>query len=121
MSEDLTAIFKTLRPFYSKHAGFCVALNDDASRYHLGTHEVREKDGYRTGFGGVEIKKNYVSAHLMPVYVHPDMLDTISPDLKKRMQGKSCFNFKKPDPPLFEELSNLIDAGLARFKDDGKL
>ncbi len=31
----------------------------------------------------------------------------MSPDLKKRMQGKSCFNFKTPDPVLFEELAAL--------------
>lgn len=121
MSQDLTAIFKVLRPLFSAHAQTCVLLHDDPSRYYLGTHEVREKDGYRTGFGGVEIKKNYVSAHLMPVYVHPDLLENLSPELKKRMQGKSCFNFKKPDERLFAELDNLIKAGMKRFEEDGKL
>ena len=121
MNRDLTEIFKSLRPLFSEHSDTCVVLSDGPIRYYLGTHEVREKDGYRTGFGGVEIKKNYVSAHLMPIYVHSDMLENLSPQLRKRMQGKSCFNFKKADQPLFEELRDLINAGVSRFKEDGKL
>src|SRR5689334_6070826 len=54
-------------------------------------------------FAAVQIKKNYVSFYLMPVYMYPDLLKGISPELKKRMQGKSCFNFKKMDPKLLEE------------------
>lgn len=121
MNQDLETIFNYLRPFFSEHADTCVLLSDDTTRYYLGTHEVRAKDGYRTGFGGVEIKKNYVSAHLMPVYLHPDMLENLSPQLLKRMQGKSCFNFKKVDPQLFEELNGLIRVGISRFKAGGKL
>lgn len=121
MADDLTDIFAALRPFYSGHADACVVLRDEATAYYLGTHEVRVRDGYRTDFGGVEVKKAYVSAHLMPVYVHPDMLDQISPALRKRMQGKSCFNFKKIDMGLFAELATLINAGITRFKSDGRL
>jgi hypothetical protein len=51
-------------------------------------------------FGAVQIKRNYVSYHLMPVYVFPDLLDDISARLRQRMQGKSCFNFTVPDESL---------------------
>ncbi|MCQ0090786.1 hypothetical protein [Roseovarius sp. M141] len=121
MTPDLTSIFATLRPLYSRHAGKCVVLADTPDRYWLGTHEVRARDGYRTDFGGVQIGKAYVSAHLMAVYIHPDMLADLSPELRKRMQGKSCFNFKKPDAQLFDELSRVVAAGIARFQDDGRL
>lgn len=40
----------------------------------------------------------------MPVYKNPSLLDNISDELKQRMQGKSCFNFKKNDPGLIKEL-----------------
>jgi len=40
-------------------------------------------------FGGVQIKKNYLGFYLMPVYVNPKLLDGISTELKKSMQGKS--------------------------------
>lgn len=58
-------------------------------------------------FGGVRAGKAYVSYHLMPVYSHPSLAAAISPALRKRMQGKSCFNFKAADPVLFAELAAL--------------
>jgi hypothetical protein len=62
-------------------------------------------------FGAVKIGKRYVSFHLMPVYVHPDLLNGISPKLRKRMQGKSCFNFTAPDEVLFAQLGRLTRSG----------
>ena len=47
----------------------------------------------------------------MPVYVEPSLLDGISPGLRRRMQGKSCFNFAKVDEALFAELEDLTRAG----------
>ena len=62
-------------------------------------------------FGGVQIKKNYVSYHLMPVYMNPGLLNDLSPELRKRMQGKSCFNFNKVDEKLFSDLRKLTQKG----------
>lgn len=67
-------------------------------------------------FGSVRVKKNYVSYYLMPVYIYPDLLNGISDGLKRRMQGKSCFNFKTVDPVLFQELAELTEASSARMK-----
>jgi len=39
----------------------------------------------------------------------------MSPELKRRMQGKSCFNFKEIDEKLFKELARLTKAGAAKF------
>ena len=47
----------------------------------------------------------------MPVYVDPGLLDDVSPELRKRMQGKSCFNFTSVDEPLFAELGDLDGCG----------
>jgi hypothetical protein len=52
----------------------------------------------------------------MPVYVCPDLLDGMSDGLKKRMQGKSCFNFTAPDAALFDELAQLTRAGFERYQ-----
>ena len=121
MSGEFGQIFERIRALFKAHESRCVVLTDEPDRYYLGTHEIRPKDGYRTQFGGVEVKKNYVSAHLMPVYAHPDLLDAASPGLRKRMQGKSCFNFNRMDEPLLAELGDLIDRGADRFKADGRL
>ncbi|HAL15861.1 MAG TPA: hypothetical protein DCP32_03635 [Anaerolineaceae bacterium] len=70
-------------------------------------------------FGSVQLRKNYVSFYLMPVYVFPDLLNDISDSLRKRMQGKSCFNFRQTDPALFEELAVLTRAGFERYRSAG--
>ena len=58
-------------------------------------------------FGAVQVKKSYVSYHLMPLYALPSLAAQVSPALAKRMQGKSCFNFKQAEPELFGELAAL--------------
>jgi hypothetical protein len=118
---DLPETFLRLRALFTPLAPACVVLHDEPHRYYLGTHELRAKDGYRTWFGGVEIKKSYVSAHLIPVYAHPDLLAPVSEALKKRMQGKSCFNFKHLDEQLFAELNTLVRAGAERFAKEGRI
>lgn len=76
------------------------------------------KPGEPMWFGGVRVGKAYVSYHLMPVYTHPDLAAKISPALKKRMQGKSCFNFKVADEALFDELEALTREGAALYRAD---
>jgi hypothetical protein len=55
----------------------------------------------------------------MPVYVFPDLLASVSPALRKRMQGKSCFNFRHVDHELLHELASLVAAGHARYVQAG--
>ncbi|MGA6539642.1 hypothetical protein ACPEH7_16065 [Stenotrophomonas sp. NPDC101269] len=57
----------------------------------------------------------------MPIYVFPELLSDISPALKKRMQGKSCFNFDALDLALLQELQRLVEQGVARYENAGKL
>ena len=97
--ESLKALLKK----YEKHLSV-KSYKKDAFNLYAGYSEKYKRDIY---FGGVEIKKNYVSFHLMPVYINPKLLKDISPNLKKRMQGKSCFNFKSIDPAQIEELAHL--------------
>ncbi|MBF8290765.1 MAG: hypothetical protein HW391_1733 [Chloroflexi bacterium] len=63
---------------------------------------------------GTRIGKSYVSFHLMSVYTDPELMRSMSPELRKRMQGKSCFNFTKIDEPLFAELGSLAAKGIER-------
>jgi hypothetical protein len=70
-------------------------------------------------FGAVQLKKAYVSFHLMPVYLQPALLAAVSPALKARMQGKSCFNFAVVEPALLEELGALTRASYASYQSQG--
>lgn len=94
--DQFPALFQRLRALYAEHETAGVLLRDEPTVYSLGTHQVR-KDSYRAWFGGVEIRKNYVSVHLMPVCLHPDLLNGLSPALPRRMQGRACFNFMSID------------------------
>ena len=75
----------------------------------LGAPTEKYPDGLM--FGAVNLGKRYVSYHLMCVYKAPDQPAAMSPQLHKRMQGKSCFNFTKVDEALFDELSAITVAG----------
>jgi hypothetical protein len=66
----------------------------------------------------VKIGKRSVSFHLFPIYVHPNLVDGMSPELRKRTHGKSCFNFIEIDPALMVELERLPPAGFARCQED---
>ena len=117
----LEAVFEDLRGLFTPFQAWAGLVSDTPTRFHLGAHEVRARDGYRTAFGGVQIGKRYVSVHLMPLYVHPDLLDGMSPALRRRMQGKSCFNFRQVDPDLRAELAALVRRCAVRFASDGRL
>jgi hypothetical protein len=56
---------------------------------------------------------------LMLVYVEPKLLEDISSELKKRMQGKSCFNFSRIDEELFKELAVITERSYPAYKDRG--
>jgi hypothetical protein len=113
VERDLQPIFTALKALMQPLESKLVLKSDDPERYYLDSHR-RRADGYVFGFGGVEIKKNYVSYHLLPVYETPALLEGISENLRKRMQGKSCFNFKTLEPDLTIELRELTARAFAR-------
>ena len=51
----------------------------------------------------------------MPIYAFSDLDGALSPELRRRKQGKSCFNFTTVDEPLLAELATLIAAGFERY------
>ena len=111
---EFPIIFENLKSILKLYAKKLIVKSDTADSYSL-DGSYREKWKKELFFGAAQIKKNYVSFYLMPVYMRPDLLKNISPELKKHMQGKSCFNFKKIEKPLFEELSQLTEQGFERF------
>ena len=117
MSEqiDFQATFARLKKILSKYEKRLTVTVDKPGSYSLDA-AYSEKYKRNVFFGSVVIKKNYVSFYLMPVYIFPDLLKGISPALKKRMQGKSCFNFTAVDEALFKELEALTKRGFERFQ-----
>ena len=102
-----------LRAILKPYASKMHVTADDDTWYAVDMAPEAERNP-TTYFGGVRKGKRYVSFYLMPVYVDPGLLDGASPELRRRMQGKSCFNFTRVDEPLMNELEALTRAGYER-------
>jgi hypothetical protein len=111
---DFDDTFAKLKVVLEPFAAKLIVVADTPVHYSLETPHVM-KNKHRLFFAGIKIGKAYVSYYLMPVYACPEIRAAISPELKKRMQGKSCFNFSSPDEKLFKELARLTRLGFKRF------
>lgn len=119
LKPDFTPVFEKLKAILKPYEKRCTVKSDTATVYYL-DGPYSEKWKKELYFASTHIKKNYVSFYLMPVYMYPDLLKGISPELRKHMQGKSCFNFKQVEPALFKELAALTKKGYERFeKEEG--
>lgn len=115
---ELEDVFAELRARMLSQLAELTLVEDSATRLSADTSHIM-KNGKPLWFGGVEIRKRYVSYHLMLVYVNPSLLDAVSPALRRRMQGKSCFNFSSIDPELFDELDLLTAASRDDYRRQG--
>jgi len=114
-SAEFEATFDTLRRVLKPYEKDLAVVADEPGRYYLKSRTARNASGSAIWFGGVEIRKSYVSFHLIPVYADPKLLKKASPSLLKRMQGKSCFNFTSIDPAHVDELSTMTRKGFDGF------
>jgi hypothetical protein len=109
---DVFAALKNLLKPHQKH----LSVNADKPAYYAVDMRAVLYRGKPLYFAGVRLGGGYVSYYLMPVYGNPALQKQMSPELKKRMQGKACFNFTAVDPVLFGQLAQLAAAGLECFK-----
>ena len=118
-NEAFTAAFHSLKALFEPYAEDLVLVHDTDTNYYLNCPKNPHRDDKAHYFGSVTIRKNYVSFYLMPIYTHPGLASSISPELNKRKQGKSCFNFKTERPELFQELAGLVKAGYETYEGGG--
>jgi hypothetical protein len=107
MADALEPVFVELRERLLRAGKDMILAQDEAGNVVLKTSWNEPGKNQPAWFGAVQLKKNYVSWHLMPLYALPTLRDGVPPELEKRMQGKSCFNFKKVEPELFDALERL--------------
>ncbi|MFN7725838.1 MAG: hypothetical protein ACK5QH_12290 [Rubrivivax sp.] len=119
-TQDLTPVYAALHGVLAPYAAKLDTKKDDGTELYVDTHHV-QKNKKPLFFGAVQVKKAYVSFHLMPVYLQPALLAAVSPALKARMQGKSCFNFAVVEPALLEELGALTRASYASYQSQGRV
>ena len=114
--QPLEATFKTLRKVLQPYERTLLVAVDEPGNYQLSSPAMSDRIGRPLFVAAVQTKKRYVTFHLMPVYACPDLVKGLSPSLRKRMQGKSCFNFTSIGPRDARELSALTKKGIARYR-----
>lgn len=107
---DFTAVFDELRRLVLEAAPGARAAVDAPGDLVLHSRDTDPRTGKPIWFGAVAVKRSYVAYHLFPLYEDPDLGTALSPELVRRRHGKSCFNFKTVEPPLFEALAELTRA-----------
>jgi hypothetical protein len=111
---DLTTVHDRLRNILRPYGDKLQLTKDGPEGLTL---EIPGLEGKPWGYvAGTRLGKRYVSYYLMPVYESPGALETMSPALRRRMQGKSCFNFSSIDESLFEELAAVTAQSIPGFE-----
>lgn len=113
---NFQSTFETLRAVLERNSKNLIVSADKPGDFQVASATLKDRSGRPLFLGAVQIRKNYVSYHLIPVYAVPKLLKTLSPDLKKRMQGKSCFNFTTVEKTHAKELDALTKAGFEAMK-----
>jgi hypothetical protein len=124
MSKEFDSVFAHLRAILKRQSGSLSVADDGPKRFCL---EAPIGPATLKSWGGkakrktipvawTEIGKAYVSFHLMGLEAASS---AISPALKARLQGKTCFNFSAPDRTLFEELETVTARSIAALRKAG--
>jgi hypothetical protein len=120
VASDFADVFAALKPILGKYASRLSVKADTAVEYTLLTKSPSpfpQHKGQPMYFGTVRLGKAYVSYHLVPIYMHRPLTESIRPALKKHMQGKACFNFKRvPEAALMNELKQLTAASFEQWR-----
>ena len=88
---EFPGVFARLKAILTPYAPRMVVVKDDKTWYYLDT-KFNGRNKRPIMFAATRIGKSYVSFYLMCVYCVPKWIAEMSPALKKRMQGKACFN-----------------------------
>lgn len=127
MASNHDSTFQALREVLRAHANGLTVSADTPERFCLeaptGPATVAAWGGERRRptlqVAWVKRGKAYVSYHLMGLYGNTALVAALSPALRARMQGKTCFNFRRPDAKLLAELDRVTAASIAGLKRAG--
>ena len=128
MPSELQSIFVTLRAILEKHSEGLSVTDNTINRYalegHAGPATLRAWGGKikrpLVPVAWVEIGKTGVNYHLMGIYGNAKLCDGMSKQLKARLTGKSCFNFRTQEHvSLANELEQLTTDALVAFDTAG--
>ena len=120
-TDAFAGTFQTLRSILERNGGRMKVVADTDTEFSRASPTMTDRTGRPLFAAGVQVRKSYVSYHLMPLYMNRALMATVPAALRKRMQGKACFNFKTIDAALLKELAQLTKVSLKRFKELAKV
>ena len=111
---EFEAVHDRLKAIIRRHAdGLAITKDGPAGM----TLEVPGLEGKPWGYvAGTRLGKSYVSFYLMPLYASPELEASLSPELRRRKQGKACLNFTKVDDALLGELDDLAGRTIPGYR-----
>jgi hypothetical protein len=126
-NSELRSVFDRLRELLAARASASTLAYDTPDRYGLeapvGPATLRSWGGKlrmpKIPIAWVEIRKAYVSYHLMGVDGNAKLLASLSEALRARMQGKACFNFRTLDETPLRELEAVTAESFAGLRRAG--
>lgn len=127
-SPEFAQVFARLRGILVRTRGGPLVVTEDSARRYclegkpgpatLAAWRGKQRKG-SLQVAWVECGKSYVSFHHMAFYGSASLHAAMSPALKQRMQGKTCFNFRAVDEALFAELETLSRRGAESMRSAG--
>jgi hypothetical protein len=115
-TDGLAATFAALRAILEPQAKRLTVTVDEPGRFELASPTMTDRIGRPLFCAAVKINKSSVSYHFMPLYGNMALRNSLSPALRKRLQGKMCFNFTTVEPGQLKELAAVTKKGIAGFK-----
>lgn len=120
MTKDFAGAFKALREILKKHSRGMIVVHDTPAQFMAITRALAP-NGKPFSFATILMNKSAVSYHLFPLYFNPVLQAAVPESLRRRMQGKTCFSFQRPEPELFEQLGELTRQGREGYERHGFL
>jgi len=120
MPTDFPAAFTALRDILKRYSTNLLVYADKPTDFTLVTKSIGPNKK-PIWFGCVLLKKSAVTYHLFPLYYNPKLQAAIPKELLPRKQGKTCFNFQRPDAALFAQLDALTQRARESFERAGLL
>jgi len=118
--DNFEEIFNRLKLVMEKLTPPFTAVNVTNTRYELYSKrkdmDVMGKKMNELYFSSIIIKKNFVGFYYFPLYVKPEIKNSLKPELLKLLKGKTCFHITKSDGLIIEEIGKLLNNGLDYYK-----
>jgi 7-keto-8-aminopelargonate synthetase-like enzyme len=107
---DLTAVALRLRAILDPYR----AHLSESTIYKMPILRRRGSKGH-DWFAGVQQVEGAVKFNFLPMHNHPELLEDVSPTLRKHKTGASVFRFTEIDESLASELETLVGRGFLAY------